>query len=131
MLDKFVVAIDATIELIHILLKKSSVDFPLVSDSQSIVLFIYKLFISICASKLLELVEFLKLKLTSLRPDGISLSRNVENLMDNNFVVEIYTYFFIEISLLLGFVKSLYQSLVLGVFLLNITSNLKCITIFI
>lgn len=51
-------------------------------------------------------VEFLKLKLTSLRPDGISLSRNVENLMDNNFVVEIYTYFFIEISLLLRFVKS-------------------------
>lgn len=41
MLDMFVVAIDATIELIHILLKKSSVDFPLVSDSQSIVLFIY------------------------------------------------------------------------------------------
>lgn len=45
MLDKFVVATDATIELIHILLKKSSVDFPLVSDSQSIVLFIYKLYI--------------------------------------------------------------------------------------
>lgn len=94
MLDKFVVAIDATIELIPILLKKSSVDFSLVSDRQSIALSIYKLYISICASKLMELVEFLKLKLTSLRPDGISLSRNVENLMDNNFVVEIYTYFY-------------------------------------
>lgn len=43
-------------------------------------------------------VEFLKVKLTSLRPDGISLSRNVENLMDNNFVVEIYTYFLLKLA---------------------------------
>lgn len=99
MLDKFVVAIDATIELIHISLKKSSVDFPLVSDSQSIVLFIYKLYIYIytCIDAV-GVVEFLKLKLTSLRPDGISLSRNVENLMDNNFVVEIYTYFLLKLA---------------------------------